>query len=40
LNFVEHGCPSDSSVRVEEPALSVGAGSPPSRPVAPVPRAD
>lgn len=29
LNFAEHGCPSDSSVRVEEPALSVGVGGPP-----------
>lgn len=40
LNFIEHGCPSDGSVRVEEPALSVGAGGPPSTPAAPVPRAD
>ena len=40
LNFIEHGCPSDGSVRVEEPALSVGAGGPPSAPAAPVPRAD
>ena len=40
LNLIKHGCPSDSSVRVEEPALSVGAGGPPSAPAAPVPRAD
>lgn len=40
LNLIEHGCPSDGSVRVEEPALSVGAGGPPSTPAAPVPKVD
>lgn len=39
-NFIEHGCPSDGSVRVEEPALSVGAGGPPSAPMTPGQRAN
>lgn len=40
LDFIEHGGPSDSSVRVEEPALSVGVGHLPSAPAAPVQGAD
>lgn len=34
-NFIEHGCPSDGSMRVEELALSVRAGGPPYSPKVP-----